>query len=206
MSKKIQSEELGLTIKALRHKKGLTQQELAKQVGTSWEMISRYETGRTQIPLDRLSDIAQAFDLEVHEILSDMSSNTHDIAGAPLRQMNLIPFVQKPFVDFNDARRSTKTFYAAPNWIIQQYSQPVALDWSLVIFKSMFGKKFGRMLESSSGVLYVIDSEPTAGEPLADDPMMLIRKGKKLKLTFKSMLEKSEEVVGYAIATEVRFV
>ena len=61
MNQKIESKDLGLAIKSLRHQKGLTQQELAKEVGTSWEMISRYETGRTQVPLDRLSDIADVF-------------------------------------------------------------------------------------------------------------------------------------------------
>jgi len=44
---------------------GLTQQELAERVGTSYSQISRIESGRQKTTLDTLLRIARALDLKV---------------------------------------------------------------------------------------------------------------------------------------------
>lgn len=52
---------IGEKIKAIRISKGLTQTELGKLCGTTKQTIFKYETGVvTNIPLDRLEDIANA--------------------------------------------------------------------------------------------------------------------------------------------------
>lgn len=44
---------------------GLTQQQLAERVGTSYSQISRIESGRQKTNLDTLLRIARALDLKV---------------------------------------------------------------------------------------------------------------------------------------------
>lgn len=48
-----------------RMDKGLTQQELAGRVGTSYSQISRIESGRHRTSFDTLARIAHALDLKV---------------------------------------------------------------------------------------------------------------------------------------------
>lgn len=52
------NKQIGLQIKKGRIDSGLTQQELGEKIGVTWEMISRYENGRTN-PLTNLLDIAK---------------------------------------------------------------------------------------------------------------------------------------------------
>ncbi len=50
---------VGTRIKEARHEKNITQIELAKKVGVSRMMISRYENSYTDIPLGRMKKIAK---------------------------------------------------------------------------------------------------------------------------------------------------
>ena len=51
--------QIGQRIRYYRVLKGLTQQELADRIGVTWEMVSRYENGRTN-PMRQLVLIAEA--------------------------------------------------------------------------------------------------------------------------------------------------
>ena len=52
------NEEIGLKIKLLRKKQGLTQQDLAKKINKTESSIRKYEKGLVAIPLPVLKDIA----------------------------------------------------------------------------------------------------------------------------------------------------
>lgn len=56
--------EIGRIIREQRIKKGFSQTGLAKKVGVTWEMISRYERGKSSA-LQKILVIAEALDLEV---------------------------------------------------------------------------------------------------------------------------------------------
>lgn len=56
--------EIGKIIREKRQKLGLSQQVLAKRVGVTWEMISRYERGRSSA-LQKIFDISEALEMEV---------------------------------------------------------------------------------------------------------------------------------------------
>lgn len=56
------NKEIGARIRRERIKKGWSQQQLAKRVGVTWEMISRYERGVSS-PLKQLFPIAEALEL-----------------------------------------------------------------------------------------------------------------------------------------------
>ncbi len=55
-----QDVEIGLRIAASRKARGLTQQELAKAIGITFQQIQKYEDGRNRVSASRLADIARA--------------------------------------------------------------------------------------------------------------------------------------------------
>lgn len=55
----VQNTKVGLQLKKARLEKGLSQEDVASKLGVTWEMISRYENGRSSALkyLDRFSEI-----------------------------------------------------------------------------------------------------------------------------------------------------
>lgn len=64
--------QLGLRIKELRGKLALTQEELADRSGLFRTYMSRIESGHANPTLTMLHQIAQAFQLDVRELLSPL--------------------------------------------------------------------------------------------------------------------------------------
>jgi len=62
---------IGNRIRHLRQLKNLSQMELAEKVGVSFQQIQKYESGKSEITLSRLNDIAEALNISPAEILSD---------------------------------------------------------------------------------------------------------------------------------------
>jgi len=52
----------------MRKKAGLTQGDLAELCGVTGATISRWETGKTPIPLDKVGDLADALNVSAHDI------------------------------------------------------------------------------------------------------------------------------------------
>lgn len=59
---------LGDQLKSLRIKKGMTQEQLAKKLGTTKAAISRYERNHRQPRLEQLSEIAQVLEANPDEL------------------------------------------------------------------------------------------------------------------------------------------
>ncbi len=55
----------------LRERIGLTQEDIADRVGCSISMISRWEAGRSNIPSERLPELAHAYECRISEIFSE---------------------------------------------------------------------------------------------------------------------------------------
>ena len=73
-------------IRKLRKARGLTQTQLAEQIGTQQKVIADYETAKSKPPRDRLLALAQFFSLTVEELLGNdvnptSQSNTPTIHG-----------------------------------------------------------------------------------------------------------------------------
>lgn len=66
--------DLGKRIQELRKEKGLTQQELAKEVGISHPQIVRYETKGVQPPADVLGRIADTLGVSVDFLVNGNST------------------------------------------------------------------------------------------------------------------------------------
>ncbi len=82
----------GDRIRELRERKGLTQEELGKTIGTTKQTIFKYESGKvTNIPYSRLSDIAEALGAEPWDILGwkhPISNSEEECSG----------FISVPFI------------------------------------------------------------------------------------------------------------
>jgi transcriptional regulator with XRE-family HTH domain len=64
-------EGVGLRIRRARLANGLTQKELADQIGVTWQQIQRYELGQASPPLSRLADIARVLHLPMSAFVSE---------------------------------------------------------------------------------------------------------------------------------------
>lgn len=76
---------LGKRIKQLRKEKGLTQKELANQIGSSHAQLNKYESGLNTPPLDRLLLLAEVLESSVDHLLAG-----HGQGKPPLHSQRLI--------------------------------------------------------------------------------------------------------------------
>ena len=67
--------EMGLWLKELREARGLSQRDLANQLGLDYyTFISQLENGRGRIPKDRYRDWAKALDQDLREFVKKLLS------------------------------------------------------------------------------------------------------------------------------------
>ena len=75
----------GDAIRALRERKGLTQEELARRLFVSGKAVSKWETGKGYPDISLLEPLAAALDISVIELLSGQSVRNRNRAGNMLR-------------------------------------------------------------------------------------------------------------------------
>ena len=61
--------EVGLLVRALRMSRGLSQTELANQMGVTFQQVQKYETGANRISMGRLTRVANLFRVSVPYLL-----------------------------------------------------------------------------------------------------------------------------------------
>jgi transcriptional regulator with XRE-family HTH domain len=69
-----------LRIKEAAKRKGFSMAKLSEKVGIDTSSLSRYNTGRVLIPLDKLKLIADTLDVEITELLPTGQDYAHFIA------------------------------------------------------------------------------------------------------------------------------
>lgn len=65
------NKQVGQRIKKKRIEKGITQQELGDRLGYNKSYVSRLETGRMKISLDKIESISNALDIDSKQLLVD---------------------------------------------------------------------------------------------------------------------------------------
>ncbi len=79
----MERKELGEKIKSFRGRRGLTQNALAELIDVSFQQIQKYEKGQTNISVERLSRIADAFEIPVTEFfLEETAFYTKGVGGS----------------------------------------------------------------------------------------------------------------------------
>ena len=66
----INSKQLGIKIKALREKAGITQKQLSDYLSVDQSLISKFETGERSISSDMLENLAALFCYPVFDLIS----------------------------------------------------------------------------------------------------------------------------------------
>ena len=67
---------IGKRLKEVRKNKGLTQDQLSEKMGVSIAYLSKVETGKIHINLERLSQICNILGITEGEILNGVSNNS----------------------------------------------------------------------------------------------------------------------------------
>lgn len=83
-------QHVGKKIRALRHIRNLTQQQLADKIDVKFQQVQKYETGANRVSASRLSNIAAALDAPITAFFPDAGQDPaaplidprlHQIAG-----------------------------------------------------------------------------------------------------------------------------
>lgn len=113
--------DIGKQIKFYRIERNLTQQELADKIGTSWEIISRYERGINN-PYKKLDSILKALNISLEEFFD----NKKELI------INEIPLFTNIPKNFEFSRKTTSFFYTCPKWVYKADPEAFAIDTSLL--------------------------------------------------------------------------
>ncbi len=95
--------QLGARIAQLRKDQGITQVQLAEQLGVSQQTITAYEVGRRRIQVSALPTIAQALGVAIEVLIDDTAKTASKRGRAPKLQQQMdritrLPKAQQRFV------------------------------------------------------------------------------------------------------------
>ncbi len=96
--------------KRVRHRRwmvGMTQQQLAEQVGIKFQQIQKYETGMNRVSASRLWDIAAALDVPVGFFFEGIEDKFDTEAG----EANAVP---GDILGDKEALELVRSYYAMP--------------------------------------------------------------------------------------------
>lgn len=88
------------TIKNLREKHGLSQDQLAERVMVTRQAVSRWETGETQPNTDTLQLLSKEFDVSINTLLGNPRQLVCQCCGMPLTEDTMIS--KEPDGSFNE--------------------------------------------------------------------------------------------------------
>ncbi len=120
----MKNKHIGENIRMYRVRKDLTQRELGDKIGKTWEMISRYETGKSS-PMNQLTKLADVLDIHPTDLLRD---NQQEV----IYSSNRIPLFTSIPENGDFVKGKTYTFYPAPDWVKDIDMDVFAVDMSIV--------------------------------------------------------------------------
>jgi len=118
--KEIQKEiHLGRTLMENRHKRGITQEELAAHMGVSKASVSKWETSTTYPDITLLPQLAAFFDISIDELMGYKPQMTKENIRRLYRQLSL-DFSKKPFDEvLAHCREITKKYFSCAPLLFQ---------------------------------------------------------------------------------------
>lgn len=95
---------LGARISTLRGERGLTQAELAAELGVSQQTVNSFERGRRRVPVSALPTLARTLHVSIEELVSDGEKARSKRGPAPrlqqqLEQIRQLPKSKQKFVE-----------------------------------------------------------------------------------------------------------
>lgn len=125
--------KIGIQIKKARAEAQLTQTQLGRKIGVTWEMISRYENGKSS-PRKNLEKIAKTLNkpiqyfFGVEEVpISDEIQKLSILLqrkGAELQKAGEIPYIESlAGFTLSKAIQLTSQTYSCPSWIVARFKK-----------------------------------------------------------------------------------
>lgn len=102
--------------KRVRHRRwlvGMTQQQLAEQVGIKFQQIQKYETGANRVSASRLWDIADALDVPVSFFFEGMEAEA-EAAETEVAEAAVPSSVPADLMGDKEALDLVRSYYAIP--------------------------------------------------------------------------------------------
>ena len=121
--------DIGKNIRALRMRKKLSQDQLAEAIHVTRQTVSNYETGRSRPDVEMLTELAQALDVDIKELVYGPIGREHSArllrrlaVGAVLTGLAAILY----FVGGARAQRLLLERYLAyPVYMVTFFGQPL---------------------------------------------------------------------------------
>ncbi len=79
---------LGSRIRLRRRELGMSQEQLARQVGITFQQVQKYEHGTNRVSFSRLVEIAQALDCGVMDIVGDLDKSKMPLFSKHMVRLN----------------------------------------------------------------------------------------------------------------------
>lgn len=120
--------QIGKIIRKHRQERGFSQQVLTEKIGVTWEMISRYERGRSS-PLQKILEISEALGVAPAIFFDTAASTTGELkdSGATYSvQSSVVPMLTMLPVNPDDVQREAKRtpyFYGLSLPIVNYYEK-----------------------------------------------------------------------------------
>lgn len=165
----------------------LTQQELGRLVGVSWEMISRYERGVSS-PLGRIDPISKALNVDPLELLQKpyKTNFLKDTGASKIPIFSSVP-------EGNDFMKAPKHYYySAPDWVTQIDPDVFLIEASAIQINTIQLKDFGPIYISPSS------------EPSTEDMVLYLDSGKAC-IDILPRIPQEAKIAGVVLAQELRF-
>jgi transcriptional regulator with XRE-family HTH domain len=101
----------------LRKKRGLSQRELAKRMGSSQRVVAYYEKEAANIPLTKLQEIARALEVSVLDLLDTKIDRRANITSIDVRTLRKIEQID------NLPRRARESLWQTINATLGMHAQ-----------------------------------------------------------------------------------
>jgi transcriptional regulator with XRE-family HTH domain len=194
------NKQIGDRLRYYRHKKGLTQQDLADKIGVTWEMISRYERGQSSA-FTKVELLSDALSVSPTEFISAGYSDNNSINSST----NVIPYINSNLfskinnqASFNRLISETFSYYNSPSWINVKFPESFAIEAGAV--------KSNTISTTEKGVWYFSKVDITdIKTELRERVVLYLSKSGILVDVFNKDIG-TENILGILIAQEERFV
>ena len=128
--------DIGKNIRALRVRRGMSQDQLAETLHVTRQTVSNYETGRSRPDVEMLTALAEALGADVKEVLygpaeTDRTLQLRRLAGGAVASGVLLALIW--WGDRWTADLFEQGYLAAPVWLWKQVPRPLAflpLGWT----------------------------------------------------------------------------
>lgn len=98
---------VGKRIKQLRWLKGMTQQQLAKQIGVKFQQVQKYETGANRVSASRMWQLSEALNVTVSFFFEGFPENKPSVKPRGFSESNDV-------LNEREALELVRAYYAQP--------------------------------------------------------------------------------------------